>query len=172
MLSNIKLLGLMIGLSTLTMTTAMANNVAVWNSQQAITNTNYAKAKLASIQASIKPKQQQLESYKANIERLQKQFAQQKDKLTDAQKEEIKTQIQKNLDNYTEVAQQIQTTIEDSETDIFQKISPKLAGIQETIIKQKNIDILIDNTTRVVNFVKPEWDVTAEFTKQINQQVK
>ena len=40
---------------------AYANNVAVWNSQLAITNTNFAKAKIATVQASVKPKQQQLE---------------------------------------------------------------------------------------------------------------
>lgn len=68
----------------MTSVSALANNVAVWNSQAAITNTNYAKAKLASLQASVKPKQQQLQTYKANIERLQQQYNSQQSNLTDA----------------------------------------------------------------------------------------
>lgn len=41
-----------------------ANTVAVWNSQVAINNTNIAKTKIGVVQAAVKPKQQQLDSYK------------------------------------------------------------------------------------------------------------
>lgn len=44
--------------------------------------------------------------------------------------------------------------------------------LKETIVRQKNIDVLIDNRDRTVSYVKPEWDVTADFTKAINDQVK
>ena len=151
---------------------AYANNVAVWNSQLAITNTNFAKAKIATVQASVKPKQQQLESYKSAVERLQNQYASQKDKLTDAQKEDIRKQIQANLQNYEQVAAQIQALIDASENEVMQRIAPKMPSIRDTIIRQKNIDVLVDNRDRSISFVKPEWDVTADFTKALNDEVK
>lgn len=155
-----------------TFATAHANIVAVWNSQQAIANSNYAKAKLASVQASVVPKQQQLQTYKANIERIQNQYNQQKDKISPAQKADLENQVKTNMENYENVATQIDSLLGNAENDIMQRISPAIKGIQDSIVKQKNIDILIDNRERVVTFVKPEWDVTQEFTQKINEQVK
>ena len=54
----------------------------------------------------------------------------------------------------------------------MQRIVPKIQAIKENIVRQKNIDVLIDNRDRTVSYVKPEWDVTADFTKAINDQVK
>lgn len=158
-----------LGFATLT---AQANTVAVWNSQVAITNSNYAKAKIVATQNTVKPKQQQLQSYKANIERLQQQYDTQKDKLTDPQKQALAKQIQSNLQSYEQVAGQIQAILSASETDVLQKVAPKIQAITETLIKQKNIDILLDSRDRNVTFVKPEWDLTNEITQKINEQVR
>ena len=165
-------IGLSVVVTALASQSVLANNVAVWNSQVAITNSNYARAKINAIQASVKPKQQQLESYKATVDRLQQQYVNQKDKLTDAQKDDLRKQIQSNLQNYEQVADQIQSTIEASEADVMQHVGPKIQSIRDGIIRQKNIDVLIDSRDRNVTFVKPEWDVTADFTKAINEQVK
>lgn len=151
---------------------AMANTVAIWNSQIAISNSNYAKSKVASMQASIKPKEQQLKTYQDNIKKLQDQYEQQKEKITDTQKEALRKQMQTNVDNYTQVAAQIQAIIEQNERDVLQKISAKMPEIQNSITKQKNIDILIDSRDRNISFVKPEWDVTKDFTQKINELVK
>ena len=149
-----------------------ANTVAVWNSQVAINNTNIAKTKIGVVQAAVKPKQQQLDSYKATIERLQKQYATQNTQMTQAQKDDLRKQIQTNLQNYEQVASQIQSIIDANESEVMQRIVPKIQAIKETIVRQKNIDVLIDNRDRTVSYVKPEWDVTADFTKAINDQVK
>ena len=149
-----------------------ANTVAVWNSQVAINNTNIAKTKIGVVQAAVKPKQQQLDSYKATIERLQKQYATQNAQMTQAQKDDLRKQIQTNLQNYEQVASQIQSIIDANESEVMQRIAPKIQAIKETIVRQKNIDVLIDNRDRMVSYVKPEWDVTADFTKAINDQVK
>ena len=156
----------------MTSVSALANNVAVWNSQAAITNTNYAKAKLASLQASVKPKQQHLQTYKANIERLQQQYNSQQSNLTDAQKQDLANQIQTNMQSYDQVAEQIQTTLASSESDVLKAIGPKMQAITYSIVKAKNIDILIDSRDGNINFVKPEWDVTKDFTNKINEQVR
>lgn len=166
--NSVLAVGLLCGFAT----SSFANTVAVWNSQLAVANSNYAKAKIATIQATINPQQQQLQSYKANIERLQAQYNAQKATMTDAQKQSIRTQIQSNLDNYDRVANQIQNTLNTHETDVMQKIAPKIQGITDALIKQKNIDILLDNRDRSVTFVKPEWDITADVTQKINEQVK
>ena len=149
-----------------------ANTVAVWNSQGAINNTNIAKTKIGVVQAAVKPKQQQLDSYKATIERLQKQYATQNAQMTQAQKDDLRKQIQTNLQNYEQVASQIQSIIDANEAEVMQRIVPKIQAIKENIVRQKNIDVLIDNRDRTVSYVKPEWDVTADFTKAINDQVK
>ena len=149
-----------------------ANTFAVWNSQVAINNTNIAKTKIGVVQAAVKPKQQQLDSYKATIERLQKQYATQNAQMTQAQKDDLRKQIQTNLQNYEQVASQIQSIIDTNEAEVMQRIVPKIQAIKENIVRQKNIDVLIDNRDRTVSYVKPEWDVTADFTKAINDQVK
>lgn len=149
-----------------------ANTVAVWNSQVAINNTNIAKAKIGVVQAAVKPKQQQLDSYKATIQRLQKQYATQNAQMTQAQKDDLRKQIQTNLQNYEQVASQIQSIIDTNEAEVMKRILPKIQAIKENIVRQKNIDVLIDNRDRTVSYVKPEWDVTADFTKAINDQVK
>ncbi len=148
-----------------------ANTVAVWNSQVAINNTNIAKTKIGAVQSAVKPKQQ-LDSYKATIERLQKQYATQNAQMTQAQKDDLRKQIQTNLQNYEQVASQIQSIIDANEAEVMQRIVPKIQAIKENIVRQKNIDVLIDNRDRTVSYVKPEWDVTADFTKAINDQVK
>lgn len=158
-------------LSMMTMP-VLANTVAVWNSQVAITNSNIAKAKIGVLQAAIKPKQQQLDSYKATIQRLQNQYATQNATMTPAQKDELGKQIQSNLQRYEQLASQIQAIIDTHETEVMQRIAPKMQAIKDTIIRQKNIDVLIDNRDRTVSYVKPEWDLTADFTKAINDQVK
>ncbi|MFW2176236.1 MULTISPECIES: OmpH family outer membrane protein [unclassified Moraxella] len=165
-------IALVTSVASLASMSSFANNVGVWNSQIAIANSNYAKAKVASVKTAVAPKQQQLQSYKANIERLQQQYDSQKDKLTQSQKDDIRKQIQTNLQNYEQVASQIQTTLEASENDVMQKIAPKMQGITEAIMKQKNMDILIDNRDRNVTYVKPEWEVTKDFIQKINEQVK
>ena len=124
------------------------------------------------MKAAVKPKQQQLDSYKATIERLQKQYATQNAQMTQAQKDDLRKQIQTNLQNYEQVASQIQSIIDANETEVMQRIVPKIQAIKENIVRQKNIDVLIDNRDRTVSYVKPEWDVTADFTKAINDQVK
>ena len=124
------------------------------------------------VKAAVKPKQQQLDSYKATIERLQKQYATQNAQMTQAQKDDLRKQIQTNLQNYEQVASQIQSIIDANETEVMQRIVPKIQAIKENIVRQKNIDVLIDNRDRTVSYVKPEWDVTADFTKAINDQVK
>lgn len=159
--------------TTLAMTNiATANTVAVWNSQVAIANSNYAKAKVQSLEAILKPKQQQLQTYKANINRLQQQFASQQATITEAQKQDLGKQIQTNMQNYEQVASQIQNTLATSETDVLQKVAPTIKTITDNLIKQKNIDILFDSRDRNVTFVKPEFDLTNEITQQINQQVR
>lgn len=159
-------------LAFLGVNTAFANNVAVWNSQVAISNSNYAKTKIASIEASVKPKQQQLITYKNTIARLQLQFASQQSKLSDSQKQDLAKQIQSNMDNYDQVAEQIQTTLANSEKEVLQRVSPVIKSITDTLIKQKNIDILLDSRDRNVTFVKPEWDLTNEITQKLNEQVR
>lgn len=159
-------------LACLSINTAFANNVAVWNSQVAISNSNYAKTKIASIEASVKPKQQQLITYKNTIARLQLQFASQQSKLSDSQKQDLAKQIQSNMDNYDQVAEQIQTTLANSEKEVLQRVSPVIKSITDTLIKQKNIDILLDSRDRNVTFVKPEWDLTNEITQKLNEQVR
>ena len=124
------------------------------------------------MQAAVKPKQQQLDSYKATIERLQKQYATQNAQMTQAQKDDLRKQIQTNLQNYEQVASQIQSIIDTNEAEVMKRILPKIQAIKENIVRQKNIDVLIDNRDRTVSYVKPEWDVTADFTKAINDQVK
>ena len=124
------------------------------------------------MQAAVKPKQQQLDSYKATIERLQKQYATQNAQMTQAQKDDLRKQIQTNLQNYEQVASQIQSIIDANEAEVMKRILPKIQAIKENIVRQKNIDVLIDNRDRTVSYVKPEWDVTADFTKAINDQVK
>ena len=151
---------------------AFANNVGVWDSYQAITNSNFAKAKITATQNAIKPKQQQLKTYQDNLERLQKQYLSQADKLTDTQKTDLATQIQTHQQNYAQLVNQIQTSVETSEKEILQQVAPKLQNITQTIIKQKNIDVLIDSRNTEVTFAKPEWDITADITKAINEQVK
>lgn len=158
-------------LSLMTMP-VLANTVAVWNSQVAISDSNIAKAKIGVLQAAIKPKQQQLDGYKATIQRLQNQYATQNEKMTQAQKDELGRQIQSTLQSYEQVASQIQAIIDTNETEVMQRIAPKMQVIKDTIIRQKNIDVLIDNRDRTISYVKPEWDLTADFTKAINEQVK
>lgn len=158
-------------LSLLSMT-AMANTVAVWNSQQAIASSNYGKAKLAGIQASVQPKQQQLQNYKATIDRLQQQYSQQYTSLTDAQKQAMEQQVRTNMESYEQVANQIQSIISANEADVLQKIGPKLEAIRNSIVQQKNIDVLIDNRDHTISYVKPEWELTQEFINKINEQVR
>lgn len=150
-------------------TTSFANNVAVWNSQVAIANSNYAKNKITTTQTAIQPKQQQLKTYQENIERLQKQF---NDKLSEQAKADLAKQIETNVLNYQEVAKQIQISIEMSEQEIIQKVAPKLKEITDNLIKQKNIDVLFDYHDGGLTFSKDEWDMTDKVTKAINEQVK
>lgn len=149
--------------------TSFANNVAVWNSSLAIANSNFAKTKVTATQNAIKPKQQQLKTYQENIERLQKQY---NDKLDEKTKEGIAKQIESNLLNYDDVAKQIQTSIATSEEEVMQKVAPKIKSITDNLIKQKNIDILIDYRNGSLTFAKAEWDITDDVTKAINEQVK
>lgn len=148
---------------------SFANNVAVWNSHLAIANSNFAKSKINTTQNAIKPKQQQLKTYQENIERLQKQFD---DKMSEQAKADLAKQIETNMLNYEEVAKQIQQTIASSENEVMQKVAPRIKGITDTLIKQKNIDVLFDYRDGGLTFSKKEWDITDDVTKAINEQVK
>lgn len=150
-------------------TTSFANNIAVWNSHLAIANSNFAKNKITATQNNIKPKQQQLKTYQDNIERLQKQL---NDKLSEQAQADLAKQIETNVLNYQEVAKQIQMSIETSEKEVMQKVAPKIKGITDNLIKQKNIDILFDYRDGGLTFSKDEWDITDDVTKAINEQIK
>lgn len=141
----------------------------MWNSHLAIANSNFAKNKITATQNNIKPKQQQLKTYQDNIERLQKQL---NDKLSEQAQADLAKQIETNVLNYQEVAKQIQMSIETSEKEVMQKVAPKIKGITDNLIKQKNIDILLDYRDGGLTFSKDEWDITDDVTKAINEQIK
>ncbi|ELA08308.1 outer membrane chaperone Skp [Moraxella macacae 0408225] len=148
--------------------TVVANTVAVWNSEEAIANTNFAKSKITATQKTLAPKQQQIKTYETNLERLQQQYQSADDK----QKASIAKQIDTNMKNYEQVSSQIRQTIATSQKEILDKVSPKMQSIMQNLIKQKNIDVLLDNTTETVSFVKAEFDITDDVTHALNQQVK
>ncbi|WP_019518552.1 OmpH family outer membrane protein [Faucicola boevrei] len=147
---------------------SFANTVAVWNSELAIANTTFAKDKIVTTQNAIQPKQQQIKTYQANIESLQQQYR----TADDSQKAEIAKQIESNVKNYEQVSAQIQQTLTINQKEIFNKINPQLKTIMQNLMKQKNIDVLIDDATGAVSFVKPEFDITNDVTNALNQQVK
>lgn len=150
---------------------AAAGVVAVWDSQQALIKTNYAKAKLANLQSSLAGRQQQLKTYQSTIERLQQQYASQQASMTEAQKQELRRQIETNIASYETIEAQVTKTLIDNRKEMMRQIAPKMKGIIESIVKQKNIDVLIDSSDGVVTYAKPELDVTADFTQRINEQV-
>lgn len=160
--------GLLLGFS-LSCTTVLANTVAVWDSQAAVINTNYAKSQLASLQNNIKPRQQQLNNIRLEINALQEKFQKNSGSMSLTEKQQLQAQVQSKLGQYNRIAESLQQQIEDTQNKIIQTLKPKITNVKNTIIKQKKIDVLIDKRQQAVSYVAPEWDITQQVIAEVNK---
>jgi outer membrane protein len=154
--SNIKILALSLGLSTIVPTLVLAQGAAapapapaaakigIVNIQEAIGGTNEGKKEFDALQARFTPKQAELKGLNDEVEGLKKSYEAQRDKLSpDASAAQAKTieAKQKVLQRNYEDAQ---AEFQQAEQEVVNKIGGKMLNVLEKYAKNNGFTVILD----------------------------
>jgi outer membrane protein len=154
--------------AALTGTAAYANNVAVADSQAAIFASSYAKQTVNTLNTTLKPQRDRLESLTKELSAIETRFK------TDAKilkPEEIKTlqgQAQSKINEYNSTAEGLQKRVDETQSTMYKTLLPKLEKIIEDLRKEGNYDIIIEKKN--VIWASPIVDLTSKITQRLDAQ--
>lgn len=145
---------------------ALANNVAVADSQAAVLASNLAHQTIDGLNTSLKPQRDHLEALRKEITAIQDKFQKDGSVMSDADKKALQAQAQSKLNDYNSTAEGVQKRIEEAQTAMLKTVMPKLESIIEDLRKEGNYDVIIEK--KYVIWASPTADLTKKITDRLN----
>ncbi|HLK61815.1 MAG TPA: OmpH family outer membrane protein [Bryobacteraceae bacterium] len=134
------------------------NKVAVVNLQRAVFESAEIKKADAQMQATFKPRQDEIDRLDKEIADLAKQLQGSNGKLSDAQVADLQatgTNKQRRLKNLQE---DLQADATNYRNDVLSKSSQKMTDIVKKLAEEKGVDLIVDTSTTL--YFKPTLDLT------------
>lgn len=88
---------------------------------------------------------------------------------SDDQKKTFNQKFDKKLKQVNQLGGQLESATSSLQNRIIQQLTPDIESIVKDIIEEKNIDILMNARSGAVSFQKPEFNITTELTKRLNE---
>lgn len=145
---------------------ALANNVAVADSQAAVLASNTAKQTIEGLNTSLKPQRDRLEQLRKDITGIQERFQKDGSVMSDKDKQALQAQAQSKLNDYNSTAEGVQRRIEEAQTAMLKTVMPKLETIIEELRKEGNYDVIVEK--KYVIWASPAADITKKITDRLN----
>lgn len=153
-------------IAALSASAAYANNVAVADSQAAIFNSKYAKQTVASLNTSLKPQRDRIESLQKELASIENRFKTDAKVLKEDQVRALQTQAQSKINEYNSTAEGLQKRVDETQATMYKTLLPKLEKIIEDIRKEGNYDIIIEKKN--VIWSSPTVDITSKITERLD----
>ena len=152
--------------AALSTSAAYANNVAVADSQAAIFNSKYAKQTVASLNTSLKPQRDRIESLQQELASIETRFKTDAKVLKEDQVRALQAQAQSKINEYNSTAEGLQKRVDETQATMYKTLLPKLEKIIEDIRKEGNYDIIIEKKN--VIWSSPAVDITSKITQRLD----
>jgi outer membrane protein len=158
--------GLGIAAAVLLSPAALANNIAVADSQAAVLASNLAHQTIDELNSTLKPQREHLEGLRKEITSIQDKFKKDGSVMSDADKKALQLQAQSKLNDYNGTAEGVQRRIEEAQTAMLKKVMPKLESIIEDLRKEGKYDVIVEK--KYVIWASPDADLTKKITERLN----
>ncbi len=139
---------------------AAQTKVAVINLQKAIFETAEIKKADAEMQATFKPKQDEMEQLNKDLQAISQKL--QGGKLTAQEEAELQAQGQRKQRQLQRLQDDVNEQAQSYRNDVLSKTQQKMSDVVKQIAEQKGLDVVIDTSTTL--YFKPAFDITGEAT--------
>jgi len=138
-----------------------AANVAVADSQAAVSATEFSKKTFDKLNTDMKPQRDRLDQLRKEIAAMQDKFNKNGSIMSDKERGDLQKQAQSKVNEFEALAQSLQKRAQEVQQDMVQKMYPKMEKVVEEIRKAGNYDIIIEKKNVI-------WaDANVDITKQI-----
>src|SRR5215470_2629500 len=138
------------------------SKVAVVNLQKAIFETAEIKKADAEMQATFKPKQDEMEQLNKEIQAIAKKLQDGAGKLSSADEADLTAQGQRKQRQLQRLQDDVNEQAQAYRNDILSKSQQKMTDVVKKLAEEKGVDIIIDTSTTL--YFKPALDLTADAT--------
>lgn len=150
--------------------TAFAEKYAVVDLQQAAYETNYMKTQRASLEAALKPQQQQQEKLAKEINEIQQKAESQGKNMKEADLQKLEKDYENKVRAYNDNAASMQQRLQAQSVNIEKNLGPKIEQVVNNLRTQGGYSLIIDRNA-VVSF-DPSVDLTSKVTQEVNKLLK
>lgn len=168
MLKNVKIIAVLLAGILLSGAAVAQSKVAVFNLQAAIMSTEAAKSKVNALKTSSEYSklQSSAESIRAEVQKLAEDAQKNAVTWSEEQKAEHQRKMNFKRSDFETAVKKLRAMEAQVGQDIQKTMAPKAKAALEAIIKEKNIDLVLDAGSAY--YANPETDLTAEVVKRMN----
>jgi len=139
--------------------------IAVINTQKALLDTDEIKKAQRDMEASFKPRQDQMVKLQKELEDIQTQLN--SGKLNELGTQELNNEGQRKQRELQRMQQDLQEDVERERTEILQRAGTRMQDVVKKLADEKGLDIVVDSLNTV--FFKTSFEITAEATTAYNK---
>jgi len=146
----------------------MANaqvKIAVINTQKALLETDEIKKAQREMEATFKPRQDQMVKLQKALEDIQAQLN--SGKLNELGMQELQSEGQRKQRELQRMQQDLQEDVEHERTDILQRAGARMQEVVKKLAVEKGVDIVVDSANTI--FFKAPLEITTEATAAYNK---
>jgi outer membrane protein len=146
---------------------AQQSNIAIINSQLAVTETAEIKKAQAEMEAKFKPRQAELEKVQKEIAALENQLQTGQGKLTPQAIQDIQIQGQRKQREAQRLQEDLQTDVDRARNEILQRVGGRMQEVVKKLAQARGVDAVFDVSNTV--YFKPALDITKEATAEYDK---
>jgi outer membrane protein len=139
--------------------------IAVINTQKALLETDEIKKAQRDMEASFKPRQDQMLKLQKELEDIQAQLN--SGKLNELGTQELNNEGQRKQRELQRMQQDLQEDVERERTEILQRAGTRMQDVVKKLADEKGLDIVVDSLNTV--FFKATFEITTEATAAYNK---
>ncbi len=139
---------------------AAQSKVGIVNLQKALFDTAEIKKADAEMQATFKPKQDEMDQLNRDIQGIAQKL--QGGKVTPQEESDLQAQGQRKQRQLQRLQDDVKEQADAYRSDILSKTQQKMIDIVKKLAEEKGLDVVIDTSTTL--YYKPALDLTAEAT--------
>ncbi len=136
--------------------------VGIVSLQKAVYDSAEIKKADAQMQATFKPRQDEIETLQKEIAALAQQLQASSGKLSAQAEADLTVQGQRKQRDLQRLQEDLQAESTNYRNDVLQKSSEKMTAVIKKLAEEKGLDVIIDTSTTL--YFKPALDLTAEAT--------
>lgn len=149
---------------------AMAQKIAVADSQAALMNSEAAKKAVEKLQSELKVQRDRMAQLNGEIDALQARFKRDGAVMTEKDKKDLQKQAEAKVQEFQSLAQVVQKRTQDVQNDLLQRMIPEMEKAIDDLQKVNKFDVIIEKKN--VIFADPAVDITKKITEKLNATVK